>query len=103
MELTFAQTSSDARSFVTRQVAGETLIVPVTGRMADLESIFVLNPVAARIWQLLQSPITVAAIAGALAHEFDVTVETARADADAFVAQLSERGLVQPVRPEATA
>ena len=95
MALTFVQTSSDARSFVTREVAGETLIVPVTGRMADLESIFVLNPVAARIWQLLQTPCTLHDIGSALAREFDVSTETAQADAEAFVAQLRERGLVQ--------
>ena len=35
MDPCFAQVSSDARSYVTRHVAGETLVVPVTGRMAD--------------------------------------------------------------------
>ena len=46
------QYTDDTRSFVTRQIAGETLIMPVAGRVADLESIYVLNEVASRIWQL---------------------------------------------------
>lgn len=103
MELTFAQTSSDARSFVTRQIAGETLIVPVTGRMADLESIFVLNAVGACIWQRLQTPATLTDLAAALVREFDVPLATARADADDFLAQLTARGLVQPSAPQGAA
>ena len=47
------QRSDARRSFVTREIGGETLIVPVTGHVMDLESIFVLNPVGSRIWELL--------------------------------------------------
>ena len=100
MDPCFAQVSSDARSYVTRHVAGETLVVPVTGRMADLESIFVLNPVGARIWALLQEPATVAYIADVLVREYQVTPDVARSDADAFVSQLAARGLVQAVSPQ---
>ena len=53
------QRADERRSFVTREIAGETLIVPVTGQAMDLESIFVLNPVGSRIWDLLRSPTTV--------------------------------------------
>ena len=52
------QFTDDTRSFVTRQIAGETLIMPVAGRVADLESIYVLNEVGSRIWQLVGSPTT---------------------------------------------
>lgn len=103
METVFAQTSSEERSFVTRQVANETLIVPVTGRMVDLESIYVLNPVAARIWELLQAPTTASAVVAALTREFAVSAAVAQADTDTFLTELAARGLIQAMPAQAPA
>jgi coenzyme PQQ synthesis protein D (PqqD) len=89
------QHASDRRSFVTRHIAGETLIVPVTGHVVDLESIFVLNAVASRIWELLGSPTTASRIAATVAAEFAVSPDTAAADVDEFLDALGERGLIQ--------
>jgi coenzyme PQQ synthesis protein D (PqqD) len=88
--------SSDRRSFVTRQIAGETLIVPVAGHVMDLESIYVLNPVGSRIWELLQSPTTAGRIAEAIAAEFTVAAADASADVLEFLEALASRGLIQP-------
>jgi hypothetical protein len=90
------QHASERRSFVTRQIAGETLIVPVTGHVMDLESIYVLNPVASRIWELLRSPITSNRITEIVSTEFDVTPERAAADVAEFLDALGARGLIQP-------
>jgi coenzyme PQQ synthesis protein D (PqqD) len=87
--------ASERRSFVTRQIAGETLIVPVTGHVVDLESIYVLNPVAARIWELLESPTTADRIARAVADEFAVSLERASPDVLEFLDALGSRGLIQ--------
>ena len=92
------QRSDDQRSFVTREIAGETLIVPVTGRAMDLESIYVLNPVASRIWDLLRSPTTADRIAGIVAREFAVTPEHAAGDVAEFLESLSARGLIQELK-----
>jgi len=89
------QRSDERRSFVTREIGGETLIVPVTGHAMDLESIYVLNPVASRIWELLRSPTTATHIAGVVAGEFAVSQEDAAADTAEFLASLSTRGLIQ--------
>lgn len=88
------QHSDDRRSFATRDIGGETLIVPVTGHVMDLESIYVLNPVGSRIWELLRSPTTADRIAEAIAAEFDVSRDDAAADVDAFLETLSSRGLI---------
>jgi len=90
------QHASERRSFVTRQIAGETLIVPVTGNVVDLESIYVLNPVASRIWELLKTPTTHNTIAAAVAAEFDVSLQVAAADVVEFIDALHARGLVHP-------
>jgi Coenzyme PQQ synthesis protein D (PqqD) len=89
------QRSDERRSFVTREIGGETLIVPVAGDVVDLESIYVLNPVGSRIWALLRSPTTADEIAGIVAGEFEVSPEDAAADIAEFLGSLSTRGLIQ--------
>jgi len=91
------QHADDRRSFVTRHIAGETLIVPVAGRVMDLESIYVLNPVGSRIWELLRSPTTALRIADVVAGEFAVTPQDAAEDVAEFLDSLSTRGLIQEV------
>jgi hypothetical protein len=92
---TVVQHADEKRSFVTRQIAGETLIVPVTGQVMDLESLYVLNEVGSRIWELLRAPTTVDRIADVVAREFDVTAERAAADVAEFIDSLGARGLVR--------
>jgi hypothetical protein len=87
--------SDDRRSFATRTIGGETLIVPVAGTVIDLESIYVVNPVGSRIWELLASPTTALRIAEVIAAEFDVPVPVAVADAVEFLESLRTRGLIQ--------
>jgi hypothetical protein len=91
------QRSDARRSFVTREIAGETLIVPVTGHVMDLDSIFVLNTVGSRIWELLRSPNTATQIADIVAGEFAVSPDAAAVDTVEFLDSLSARGLIQEV------
>src|SRR5580704_973861 len=95
------QHAGDRRSFVTRQIAGETLIVPVTGHVMDLESIYVLNPVGSRIWELLGSPTTADRIAEIVAQEFAVSPQRASDDVLEFLDSLGARGLIQQVTESA--
>jgi hypothetical protein len=88
------QHADDRRSFVTRQIAGETLVVPVTGHVMDLQAIFVLNPVASRIWELLGSPTTADRIAETIAAEFAVSPQHASDDVVEFLDALGTRGLI---------
>jgi hypothetical protein len=90
-----AQRADGSHSFVTRQIAEETLIVPVTGHVMDLESIYVLNPVGSRIWELLGSPTTADRIAEVVASEFAVSPERAADDVVEFLDSLGARGLIQ--------
>lgn len=89
------QRADGRQSFVTRQIAGETLIVPVTGHVMDLESIYVLNPVGSRIWELLRSPTTADRIAEVVASEFTVSPQQAADDVVEFLGSLGTRGLIQ--------
>src|ERR1700688_3327825 len=91
------QRADGRHSFVTRQIAGDTLIVPVTGHVMDLESIYVLNPVGSRIWELLRSPTTVDQIAEIVAGEFAVSPQAAADDVVEFLDSLGARGLIHEV------
>ena len=57
-----------------------------------------LDPVGARVLELVEGPVPLAAVVDAIVGEFDVTRETAGADLLELVAELAERRLVE-VRP----
>ena len=80
--------------FVTRKIANETIIVPMTADAADLESVYTLNEVASFIWQLLDNRQSADAIAAAVAAEYDVSREQAARDIDELLSDLESKGLV---------
>lgn len=53
-----------------------------------------LNPVAARIWELLAELTTEEQLVSRLTEEFEVTPEICRAEVVVFLASLRERGLL---------
>ena len=57
------------------------------------------NIVGARIWRLIEEQHTVSDIAHSIAGEFDIALDRATADVEAFVAALCARGLVSPEEP----
>lgn len=90
-----AQCASNKRSFVTRHIGAETLIVPVTGSVADLEAIYVVNTLGSRIWELLGTPTTAERIAAVITREYEVSPEGAAGDVSEFLESLHSRGLIQ--------
>ncbi len=56
---------------------------------------FGLNAVGRRIWELLDTPMTVAAICARLCEEFEVDLQTCETEVANFVPLLIERGLVK--------
>ena len=84
-------------SCVTRAIAGETLVIPIARATADLESIFTLNPVASRIWELLESPVAPSRLVQTIEREFDVSHSDAVQDVGEFLDSLRAAGLIAPV------
>lgn len=76
--------------FVYRRIAGECLLVPIRNKMADLNYIYVLNPVADRIWELLDGQNTVAEIRDRLHSEFEADPQELELDLAEFIGQLQE-------------
>ncbi|HEY7499279.1 MAG TPA: PqqD family protein [Vicinamibacterales bacterium] len=86
-----------SREFVTRQIADETIIVPVVGGVGDLDAIFTLNEVGSYIWRLTEPPTTVGAIVEAIGRAFDVPADRAERDVVEFLGTLAEAGLITPL------
>lgn len=80
-----------------RRIAGESFLIPICGSPVDMESIFVLNPLADFIWERLDGERTLGSIVSEIAEEFDVAAGQARADADQFIGQLLSRRLAEAV------
>jgi hypothetical protein len=77
-------------------VAGESLLIPIRGRLADLQRIFALDPVAEHVWSRLDGVADLDAILRSVLDNFDVGEEQARRDIGEFVAALEAGGLVEP-------
>lgn len=81
--------------FVLRTVGSEAVLVPIRNRVGDLDSVYVMSPVAMRIWALIDGQHDVEAIVAAIAAEYDVTPETAAQDVNDLLAALEEADLIR--------
>ena len=82
---------------VSRKIAGETILVPIRGNLADLQRIFVLNSVAEYIWLQLDEEKSFDEIRDSILLKFDVEKEEAERDLREFITGLLEAGLVEKV------
>jgi hypothetical protein len=84
-----------SQAVVSRRVAGETLIVPVRGKVGDLASIYSFNGTGSLIWELLQSPASLTELIAAVEHEYEVPQEKAEKDVTRFLNDMLSVGLVE--------
>lgn len=89
-----------SQSVVWRIVGGETLIVPVRGKVGDLASIYSFNEIGSLIWRLLDIPRGLPELVAAVARQYEVENERARKDLEQFLNDMLSAGLVED-RPAA--
>ena len=82
-------------NLVTRDIVGETIIVPVKSNVGDLDSIYTLNELGTLIWQHIDGKNTLTHIVDAICSAYDVTPEEARKDALEFLKSLETGGLIR--------
>ena len=81
-----------SRQQMASDIGGETVILGLQkGRYYGLDA------VGARIWQLLQTPTSVADLQRAIVAEYDVAPERCEADLLALLQQLIDAGVVEEV------
>ncbi|HEX7551648.1 MAG TPA: PqqD family protein [Candidatus Methylomirabilis sp.] len=89
--------------FVSRNIVGETVLVPIRQRLGDLESIYTLNNVATCIWERLATPASLDEIVGVIEEQFEGNRDVIRRDAEEFLQTLLTLGAIRPVEiPEST-
>ncbi|MBA7643522.1 hypothetical protein ES703_51253 [subsurface metagenome] len=77
-------------NMVFRQIDDEMILVPIRRNVADLESIYTLNPLAARIWELIDGKRKIKDIKNVILQEYEVNEEKAEKDLLEFLTQLEE-------------
>jgi hypothetical protein len=87
---------------VTREIAGETLLVPVSGKLANLADMFALNPSGAHVWQLLDGQHSARDAANSLVEHFEVSEEQAWQDVSGLLETLLVEELIIPSSSEAS-
>ena len=83
---------------VTREIVGETLLVPISADLADLDAIFALNETGAFIWQRLDGEHSLGQVRDAVVESFEVEPQEAWQDVNQLLGALAERRLVEQVR-----
>jgi hypothetical protein len=81
------------KNIVSREIAGETILVPIRGKLADMQNIFTLNTVGAYIWDQLDGTKSLVLILESLLDHFEVSRQEAEKDILEFIDHTSVAGL----------
>lgn len=82
---------------VTREIAGETLVVPVRNHGGDVNAIYTVNELGTMIWQSIDGRTRVGQIVESISRAYDVTPEEAAKDTADFLHSLEMAGLIGPI------
>lgn len=86
-----------AGEIVVRHIAGETVLVPIRGTLADMQKIFMLNPVGEHLWERLDGKTGLRELTEGVLEAFDATRDDAARDVSRFVGELLENDLIARV------
>lgn len=83
------------KEFILREVAGETLVVPVGSMALKFNGIISLDPVGTLIWKALEQGKERDEILAEILENFEVEKQVAETDMDEFLKQLEENHFVE--------
>lgn len=83
------------QDLIRRNIAGEHILIPVGETAKDYNGIFVMSPVADRIWELLEQGKDTEELFPILLDEYDVDESTLKADLNEFITTLTNNGLLR--------
>lgn len=90
----FKQAFKVKGEIVSRKIAGEAFLIPIRGKLADMQCIFSLNPVAEYIWKQLDGQNSLEEIRDRVMEVFYVEEEEAASDIREFVEDLLKSDLI---------
>jgi hypothetical protein len=77
-------------NMVSREILGETILVPVRHNVGDLECLYTLNETGAFAWNLFDGENSVEFVRRRIVDEYDVSEKEAQSDLVELIAQLIE-------------
>jgi hypothetical protein len=82
---------------VSRNIAGEVVLVPLRKNVGELDNIFTLNETGAVVWNLLDGQKNLLDIMGAIIKEYEISEAEASQDLLELIDRLVEVGAVEQV------
>ncbi len=82
------------RELIKRDIAGDTILVPVGKTVYESNGLFVLNELGAFLWDRLADAEDEKALLDAVLVEYDVSPEVAQADIREFLGKLKTLGIL---------
>jgi len=82
-------------NFVLREIAGNSVILPLGSASVDLNGMLKLNSSGVLLWNALEKGCDMEGLVEALVSEYEIDRETAKNDAVAFVAKLMKFGCIE--------
>lgn len=82
---------------ISRKIAGEMILVPVRGKLADMRRLFTLNPVAEYIWDRIDGKNTIENLGTNVVSAFNVDRESAERDVEEFLKALLKENLITEI------
>lgn len=82
-------------NIVSRNIEGETILVPIHSSEDEVDSIYMLNEIAGFIWERLDGKTSAAQISESIADEYSVTSEKASKDTRSLLEELKKLGCIE--------
>lgn len=82
------------KELIKRDIAGDTILVPVGKSVLENNGLYALNEVASFIWDILPVVNTQEEIVKKLLDEYDIDEKTAREDCEVFLQKLKEMNIL---------
>ncbi len=83
-----------AENIVARKIADELLLVPIQGKLANMERVFTLNEVGEFIWDNLDGNADADSLAEKIVDEYDVDIDTAKRDCAELLEKMLNAGVI---------
>jgi len=85
--------------YVSREVAGEFILVPIRRRLNEVASLYVLNETGAALWRRIDGKRSAREVIADFSEQFDVTSEQIEKDFDSLVEDLLSIKAIEEAPP----
>ncbi len=82
------------KELIKREIAGDTILVPVGKTVYDSNGLFVMNELGAFVWDILPEAETEEDIVAAVLKEYEVSQQEAARDISEFLGKLKELNIL---------